>query len=102
MVSAAYAAAAAPSTRTAVTRRIVAAERQLGPLVLRLPGAPAPQCRHQSWALSIGAPQFAHLGGAGVDSGAGVDGGAPGVSVVGGCSGVASTGGSASVVFTDC
>ncbi len=82
--------------------RIVAAERQLGPPVSRLPGAPAPHCRHQSWALPIGAPQFAQAGcdAAGEDSGAELGGAAPGASVVDGCSGVTTAGGSASNVFT--
>ncbi|HEX4838105.1 MAG TPA: hypothetical protein VFV03_06235 [Solirubrobacteraceae bacterium] len=57
--SAAYAATDAPATSTAVAPRIIAPVRQPGPL-LRLPGAPAPHCRHQSCAPCIGAPHFAH------------------------------------------
>jgi len=48
LLSAAYAAAAAPTARSAVAPITVAAERQLGVCVPRLPGAPAPHCRHQS------------------------------------------------------
>jgi hypothetical protein len=47
-VSAAYAAAAAPSTSTVVTANTVVAERQPGPPASRLPGTAAPHCRHQS------------------------------------------------------
>jgi hypothetical protein len=47
-VSAAYAAAAAPSTSTVVTASTVVAERQPGPSPSRLPGTAAPHCRHQS------------------------------------------------------
>jgi hypothetical protein len=55
---AAYAAAAAASARIAVAPMIAVAERQLGEP--RLPGAPAPHCRHQSWSPAIAAPHFAH------------------------------------------
>src|SRR5450759_1933362 len=54
LLSAAYPAAAAPRTSTAVTPRIVAADRALDRP--RLPRAPAPHCRHQSWPSAIGAP----------------------------------------------
>jgi len=47
-VSAAYAAAPAPSTNTVVTPSTAVAERQPGPPVCRLPGAAVPHCRHQS------------------------------------------------------
>jgi hypothetical protein len=57
-VSAAYAAAAAPSANTAATPRMVSAERQPGEEPT-LPGAPAPHCRHQSCPGAIAAPQFA-------------------------------------------
>ncbi len=46
LLNAATAAAAAPSTSTAAAPRTTTLERQLG--VPRLPGAPAPHCRHQS------------------------------------------------------
>src|ERR1700677_2854791 len=82
------------------------AERQLGPPASRLPGAPAPHCRHQSWAPSSGEPQLAQTrcDAAGVGwSGSGAEpcGAAPGAAGDG-CSGAASTRGSASNVVTGC
>jgi hypothetical protein len=56
---AAYAATDAPAASSAVTPRIVAGVRQPRPLP-RLPGAPAPHCRHQSCSGCIGEPHFAH------------------------------------------
>ncbi len=73
LLSAATAAAAAPSTSTATAPRIVAAERQLG--VPRLPGPPAPHCRHQSWPAAIALPQRAQLRSAGATGGGSASGG---------------------------
>jgi hypothetical protein len=70
LLSAAYAAVAAPIARTAAMPRIAAAERQLGARVVRLSGVPAPHCRHQSWPGVSGEPQFAQArSGAGGPSG---------------------------------
>jgi len=89
-----------------VAAMTVAAERQLGPPASRLPGAPEPHCKHQSWPASNGEPQLAQTrcDAAGVGwSGSGAEpcGAAPGASGDG-CSESASTGGSASNVFTEC
>lgn len=74
LLSAAYAAVAAPIARSAAIPRIAAAERQLGARVVRLSGVPAPHCKHQSWPSFSGEPQFAQ-----VRSGAGgLSGPAPG------------------------
>ena len=59
LLSAAYAATEAPTTSKAVVARIAIPVRQPGP-PLRLPGAPVPHCRHQSWASCRGSPHFAH------------------------------------------
>jgi hypothetical protein len=96
LLSAAYAALAAPITRIAATPRIAAAERQLGERVVRLSGVPAPHCRHQSCPGLSGEPQLEQVrAGAGGRSGSTPDACGAGV-----CAGLATAGGSASNVFT--
>jgi hypothetical protein len=95
-VSAAYAAVAAPRARTAVAVMTVAVARQLGERVARLPGTPAPHCRHHSWPSSIEAPHLRHVGWA--PTGAGDSDGASGDPEAGGSSGGAAGGESASNV----
>ncbi len=58
LLSAAYAAAAAPRSSTAVAPSAIAHGRQAWEPTL--PGAPAPHCRHQSWPGASGAPHFVH------------------------------------------
>jgi len=59
LLSAAYAAVAAPATRIVRAARTTAAERHVGARELRLSGPPAPHFRHQSCPASSGAPHFA-------------------------------------------
>ena len=58
LVSAAYAAVAAPTARSPVAMSTTAGTRQPEERVVRLPGAGVPHCRHHSWAGSIEAPHF--------------------------------------------
>jgi hypothetical protein len=58
LVSAAYAAVAAPRTSSPVAMSRTAGTRQPEARVVRLPGAGVPHCRHHSCAGSIEAPHF--------------------------------------------
>ena len=98
LVSAAYAAPAAPRASNAVAARITALQRQLGVCVPRLPGAGVPHCRHHSWASSIEAPHFLHFRSLAAGAGAGAEAEDSGA---GGCSGGVAAGGSASNVDTE-
>jgi hypothetical protein len=100
LLSAAYAAVAAPATRIASAVKITAAERHVGARELRLSGPPAPHCKHQSCPSASGAPHFAQLREGACEVAEAGALGPPGAPPAGGCCSEGATGGSASAVGT--